>query len=305
MTTLSMFTDSSSERDNTPFPLFIAKRFAFPLAYHERGDEIYYCIQDWVRGLTSVKDVRNLLNTLKRSKIYPTIQPRIQKLPYTSNSKTCKRPFTTSQNLVQIMNYLRTTYSRPILSQAKTLFVSRIRIGEELQLALPFRKTFFEYDIDQLDLDPEEWENDDFLDYRMSDLERNYHENYFKSQLHVPHLLEYCGAQIKDKIKPQYYDIITNDIYKGLWNRTPQQLKIQLGAPSVYAIKMYMTLHAHSYHHLVYEAVRSKLVDKEVWCYEIRHTVQEAIQMVRYWAQDMSRFLGKDLATGRPLLPQD
>jgi hypothetical protein len=304
MTTLPMFTDSFSDRDDTPFPLLIAKRFDFPLAYHERGDEIYYCIQDWVRGLTSVKDVRQLLSMMKRSDIYPTMLPRIQKLPYASiNSKTYKVPFTTSQNLIQIMNYLRTTSSRPVLSQAKMLFIARIDLGWKLQLSRLARKTFFDYDIDQLDLDPEEWESDDFLYYHMTDLERNYHENYFKSQLLMPHLIEYCGAQIKDKIKPEYYDIITIDIYKGLWDRTPQQLKIQLGAPSVYAIKMHMTVHAHLYHHFVYEVVRSKLMDKEVWWYEIRHTVQEAVKKVRFWTEDMSQILGKDLATGRPLLP--
>jgi hypothetical protein len=238
MTNLPIFPEHDSGDDNTPFPLFIAKRFDFPLAYHERGDELYYAIQDWARGLTGEKDVRSFIYTMEK-RIYERISSRTLLLPYiSSDKKVHKRKYTTATNLILIMDYLRNLPNRPILAETRRLFAKRL--AYKPIISYKPAKTFFEYDFDQLDLDIEDWVSDDFLYYRMTQEEFLYYDRYFRERFYRRHILDNFFGITKDQIKPEYYDLITNDIYKGLWKRSPATLKFQMGATSLHSVRMLM-----------------------------------------------------------------
>ena len=54
MTNLPFIFDDTTSSDDTPLPLIVAKRWNFPLAYHQTNDGIYYAVQDWIKGLVGV-----------------------------------------------------------------------------------------------------------------------------------------------------------------------------------------------------------------------------------------------------------
>ncbi|NJR12453.1 hypothetical protein HC776_00745 [bacterium] len=65
MTTLPLFPEQRSDDDHTPLPLFVAKKWGFPLAFHLVDGKHYYAIQDWVRGLYGEDDVKHILSNFK------------------------------------------------------------------------------------------------------------------------------------------------------------------------------------------------------------------------------------------------
>ena len=82
MTTLPMFTDSSSDRDNAPLPLIVAKKWDFPLVFHIVEGVHYYAIQDWMRGLLEIDDPRHLLAKFKRQHPSSDVLTLSQRLKY-------------------------------------------------------------------------------------------------------------------------------------------------------------------------------------------------------------------------------
>src|SRR5262245_36605221 len=114
-----LFSTSPADND-TPLPLIVAKRWNFPLAHVRTDEGLFYAIQDWIRGLTGINDVRRVLPKFESSEFGRQVSLRKGQFPYTaSNRKTYQIEHTTDKGLYLIAQYLRVTKARPVLDEIK------------------------------------------------------------------------------------------------------------------------------------------------------------------------------------------
>lgn len=105
-----IFTRLDANND-TPLPLIVAKRWNFPLAHVRTADGIFYAIQDWLKGLTGLDDVRRVLPKLRNK--HPSIIEAMRTFPYKStNGKTYRIPYIDEQGLMTILVNLRLSTGR-------------------------------------------------------------------------------------------------------------------------------------------------------------------------------------------------
>jgi hypothetical protein len=113
--TLGNLLISSLQNDARPLPIIIADICEFPFSYTEVNGVVYYCVQDWVRGITDDRDVRKLLSKMFRYISIPTTL-----LPYkASDGKIYKHDYVDDKGLYLIVQHLRGTKKRPLLDELK------------------------------------------------------------------------------------------------------------------------------------------------------------------------------------------
>jgi hypothetical protein len=285
MSNLPMFPEHDSGSDDTPLPLLVAKKWGFPLAFHVIDSKYMYAIQDWIRGLTGEEDIRKVWTKFKRQKVGGEMfVSSIHRMSYTAaDGKTYKREFTTAENLILIMQYLRDLESRPILRDAKVFLNQLLVLRKERS-------------------SPEFTEMPDFVPLASYDtLTSNPPQD--SNLADHSHLLASFVGRTQDEIKPPYYDLVTNDISIGLWKRSSQQLKLQLGSISIHLNKDHMSPLACSFHEMLHEMVKIRLAYRQdLWCWEIRQCVKDSTIVVRNMINQAEVFLQIDIATGRSLI---
>src|SRR5689334_22716462 len=106
--------------DNRPLPLLVAEKWGFALAYVVTETRVLYAVQDWIKGLTSVKDIRTIWADIKRRGNLDQVLDSIQQFPYTAtNGKTYQMDFVDDEGLYLIAQHLRATKARPVLDEIK------------------------------------------------------------------------------------------------------------------------------------------------------------------------------------------
>jgi hypothetical protein len=106
----AVFGDAMPNDNDTPLPLIVAKRWNFPLAHHITEDGIYYAVQDWIRGLTGIEDVRKLWTKFQKTEVWREMSTSSRHLPYKAkDGKTYQRDHTTDKGLFLVAQYLRVT----------------------------------------------------------------------------------------------------------------------------------------------------------------------------------------------------
>src|SRR5690242_11812722 len=109
-------TDFKNLEDERPLPLIVAEKWSFKLAYLVSESTYRYSIQDWIKGLTQVKNTRMIWADIKRRTNMPELLDSIQQLPYiAANGKSYTMDFTTDKGLYLITQHLRGTAKRPVL----------------------------------------------------------------------------------------------------------------------------------------------------------------------------------------------
>jgi len=302
-----MFTDSSSDRDNTPLPLIVAKRWDFPLAFHIVEGRHLYAIQDWMRGITGTKDIRRILDHLKKQRMWDELSKSIGQLPYkSSDGKKYKIDHIDEKGLYLIAEYLRVMRARPVLQEIRQylakagVFIDEMRRDENL-IVITSRMS-----------------PDEMLDAtgRAALLTREAYRKQGKSQKWIDMRLlgkirreQFTAAlsqAINEALKRSHFATATDDVYRGLWGRTARYLKKELALPKGASLRDNQTIYALYFQGIAEEACADKLGEKKsVSWFEARNIIKMVAVTVGRYTQDMSKFLGKDLATGLPLLPQD
>src|SRR5262245_59169362 len=113
-TSLPTIPEISDEKEK-PLPLIVANKWGFALDHIETPSGLFYHIQDWIKGLTGVNDVRFAWEKAKKQLLIS-----IQQLPYIApNGKTYEMDFTDDKGLYLIAQNLRATKSRPQLREIK------------------------------------------------------------------------------------------------------------------------------------------------------------------------------------------
>lgn len=283
--------------ENRPLPLIVAEKWGFPLAYVETESEFYFAVQDWIKGLTGADDVRHIWANLQRREDMEQVLFSKQQLPYTaSNGKTYQMDHVTDKGLYLIAQYLRVTKARPVLDEIKKFlaeagaFVDDVRRNPDTILLSGAITPDQAMDA-AIQAYRSQGKDDNWIRARM---EGKIKRNLFTSAL---------SAAVVDVLTRHHYASATDDVYRGLWNRTAAHLKSELELGKKDSLRDHQPMLALYYQGIAEEVAARKLGDREelTWS-EARQIVQMVAAFIGKQAQDTSELLGLDLATGKPLL---
>lgn len=106
-------------------------------------------------------------------------------------------------------------------------------------------------------------------------------------------------------ITGKHYGIATNKVYTGLWGRDAQELKNELGLKKTANLRDHQTSIALHYQGIVEEIVAHHLGEAQIVPWNSAAKIIEQVSAaIGVQAEQVSRMMGIDLATGRPLLPE-
>jgi hypothetical protein len=128
-------------------------------------------------------------------------------------------------------------------------------------------------------------------------------EMRLQSKIKRERFIKALGQAIAEVLNRTHYALATNDIYKGLWKRTANQLKQELLVPKNGSLRDEQPLLALYYQGIAEEISAQKLGQREelLWN-EGRAIIKDVAAFIGQQAQATSDYLKQDIATGRPLL---
>jgi hypothetical protein len=290
----TVFGEASPNDNDTPLPLLVAKRWNFPLAYHQTDEGVYYAVQDWIRGLDG-SHAKKAAITWSKFKNQSILSKK--PLPYqASDGKTYKRDFVNDKGLYLIAQYLRDMEDRPVLSEIKKFLASAGAFVDEVRrnpdtVVLSGAMTPDQAIEAAIEAYRAQGKTDAWI---MSRLEGKIKRQQFTTAL---------SAAVRDVLNRSHYAIATDDIYKGLWGRTAAYLKEELEVPKKGSLRDHQPMLALHYQGIAEEVCAQKLGQRdELEWNEARGIVQDVAQFVGRQAQETSHLLKMDIATGKPLL---
>jgi hypothetical protein len=293
----TVFGEALPEDNDTPLPLLVAKRWNFPLAYHETADGVYYAIQDWVRGLTQLQDIRHVWSQLQKQQKQSQTLVSNQRLNYTaSDGKVYKRDFTDDKGLYLIAQYMRVTKARPVLEEIRKFLAAAGAFVDEIRR-----------DPDAVVLSgamtPDQAIDAAIQMYRAQGKSDMWIRSRMEGKIKRQQFTTALSAAVSDVLNRSHYAIATDDIYKGLWGRTASYLKEELELPKKASLRDHQPMLALHYQGIAEEVCAQKLgQETELEWHQARVIVQEVAQFIGRQAQETSQLLKMDLATGRLLL---
>ncbi len=288
--------------DNTynidkPLPLLVAKKWDFPLAYAISDDTQYYAIADWLRGLLSRQDVRQVWNDIQRKRSIPQLSDSIRHLPYqASDGKTYQVDYATARGLYLIAQHLRVTKTRTALATIKQFLADAGVFTDEVRrnpssVVLSGAVTPDQAIDAAIDAYRAQGKDDRWIQARI--------DGKIKRNLFTQALNE-AVAQV---LKQQHFAIATNDIYRGLWDRTAANLKKELGLRKNDNLRDHQPQLALHYQGIAEEVSAHKLGNRnELTWSKAREIVKTIAVFIGKQAKETSQMLNMDIATGRPLL---
>jgi hypothetical protein len=298
MTILPMFPEHDSGSDDTPLPLLVAKKWDFPLAFHIVDGNYYYAIQDWVRGILGEEDIRKLWNYFKKQKTWEQMSSSTRRLTYrASDGKTYQREYAIDGDLYLIAQYLRVTRARPVLHEIRQFLAKAGVFVDEVRLD-PTRV------LTSGAISPDQAIDAGIEMYRAQGKSDAWIQMRVESKMKRDTFVRALGQAIAEVLNRRHYAIATNDIYLGLRQRTAAKLKQELLVSKNGSLRDRQPTMALYFQGIAEEASADKLGQRqELSWVEARDIIKTVSSMVGRYAKEMSEYLGKDLATGRPLLP--
>jgi hypothetical protein len=252
--------------DPRPACELVAVHWQFPMQRYEGKGEIptLYAVQDWLRGLTGTTGDVSRLWVEMKAKVQTFVS--IEPLPYVaSDGKTYERDYVNSEGLYLIAAHMRATAKRPALALIKRFLAAAGVYADDVK-ADPEREVM----------------------RLKSKVER---KAFMAAVSHAVGELVNAGQ-------------ITNDMYKGLWNRTAAQLRQEIGLKDGANLRDHQPTLGIMYQ-LLTEQVCTEVLGKRqsVTWDEARSIVIKLASVYAGQAAQTSRIVGYDIATGKPLLP--
>lgn len=297
MTQLPLIPKMPIKNDDTPLPLIVAKRWNFPLAYHQTDEETYYAIQDWMRGLTGESDTRKLWGYFKKQDAWKLMSSSTRRMSYiTTNTSTQQRDYTTDKGLYLIAQYLRITETRPVLDEIRRFLAAAGAFVDEVRR-----------DPEKIILDVKNPDKlaDAFIEYhRKRGKDDAWIRIRFESKIKRNQFTAALNEFVRDVLTPRHYATATDDIYQGLWGRTAATLKKELEVPNNDSLRDHQPVLALHYQGIAEGVCSQKLGQREeLWWDEARDIIQKVATIIGRQAKETSELLQQDLATGKSLLP--
>jgi hypothetical protein len=299
VTTLPLFPEHEAQGDDTPLPLLVAKKWNFPLAFHIVEGKYMYAIQDWLRGLTGLKNNNATWGYFKKQDAWNQLLNSIDKLPYIStDGKKYSIEFIDDKGLYTITQYLRIKKARPTLLEIRKYLATSGAFVDEIRLDPKTVLTSGAISPDQaldavIEMYRQQGKDDAWIQMRI------------QSKIKRDVFIKALGQAVYEVLTRRHYALATNDVYVGLWGRTAARLKTQLNVPKNGSLRDRQPTMALHFQGIAEEAAAYELKDKEeiTWS-EAREIIQTMAEMIKPWIDQMSQRLRIDIATGTPLLRQ-
>jgi hypothetical protein len=290
----------SDDQKQVPLPIQVSHKWNFPLAYVEIEGEIYYAVQDWIRGLIGIQDVRQIWRGMQRASNMVEMYNSVLPLPYTaSDGKSYQRDYVPDKGLYLIAQYLLTNKSRPALAQIKQFldkpgaFVDKVRLDPKTVVTSGA-------------IDPDEAIDAAIDAYRSQGKDDRWIQARIEGKIKRKQFTMALAAAVAVVLSPKHYALATDDIYLGLYNRTSAYLKGELNLPKKAKLRDHQPYMAVHYQGIAEEASALKLGDRQELDWdEARAIIQMVAKFVGKQVQEMSQLLNMDIATGKPLLPSN
>jgi DNA-damage-inducible protein D len=289
------FMQDSDEKQ--PLPLLVARQWDFPLQYHVQEGEYWYAIQDWIAGLLVVdtETASRRWEEFRRSQKAETTVS-ISSLNYTArDNKQYKRDFTNDKGLYIIAQNLRSAKTRTVLIKIKDFLAKSAAFADLVRREPSTVITSGAIDPDKaLEVVVEYYRNlgkdDRWINARLTGIVKR----------------QQFTAALKEavlNITRNYYGLATNEVYLGLWERTAQQLKDEIGLASKQNLRDHQPTLGLMYQALAEEACATKLGQRdELSILEACEIIHEVASLIGEQASATSQYFGVDVATGKPLL---
>jgi hypothetical protein len=290
----------NDDQDLSPLPQLVAQKWNFQLAQHRKEDQVFYAIQDWIRGLTGEENgskiSRMWVDLRQKNPVFETFVS-IESLPYkASDGKTYFRDHTIDKGLYMIAQTLRVTKARPALAAIKKFlaeagaFVDEVRRDPNTVLLsgalTPEQAIDAAIQVYRAQGKPDNWIR--------ARLEGKIKRNLFTAAL---------TAAVLETLTPRHYATATDDVYQGLWGRTAAYLKGELSLPKSASLRDHQPMLALHYQGIAEEVAAHQLGERvELTWAEARQIVQKVAAFIGQQAKATSDLLKLDLATGKSLL---
>jgi hypothetical protein len=275
--------------DPRPLPLIIAELWQFPLTHVEKVDGLLYAVHDWLKGVAELKDNKaagNFWRSMKRRVLKHAdidLSTRCTQLPYQANDgKTYKMDYANAETLYYITQRMsaetgiRDKVLRYLAKAGVKLDEFRTDPGSAIEAGI---KTY-----------QQQGHNDEWIEARSQGILAR---AWFTAALQAA----------LDNPQPLHFALASNEIYRGLWQRTAAQLKAELSLPKKANLRDHQPAFALIYQKLAEMVIAEKLGDKEFLTWgEAQEIIKTMAQFIGSQARATSELMGTDLATGKRLL---
>jgi DNA-damage-inducible protein D len=274
--------------DKRPLPEIIADYCYFPLAYHDVEDTRYYSIQDWIAGVALTEEPSKFWTDVKRVAKRTGIQlsDSIRQLPHKgANGKTYKMDFGPAEALYQITQRIRANTG---IRDKVLTYLSKAGVV-----------------VDEIRIDPDKAIDAAIEAYRRLGKDEKWITARIQGKLmRLRFTAAFKNALRRDPSALQYA-IITDEMRVGLWNRKTATLRAEMGLSEKANLREHMSTLALTYEMLAENISAEEMEQRQNLEFEeSKAIVRKNSRHVGKHAEETSRMLGKDIVTGRPLLPE-
>lgn len=285
-----MHHDADHERD-TPLPLLVAEQWGFPLQSYIVEGVYWFAVQDWIIGLAT-SEPKNAAKMW--SKMKEQLSTSNRQLPYTASSgRKYAMDFAQDRDLYLIAQHMRAVKTRPALAAIKQYlanagaFTDLVRRKPEAVVA---------------ELDPDDAADAVIEAYQKQGKSDAWISARLVGKVKRNEFTRALKAAIRD-MRPWQYGAATNEIYEGLWGRTAEYLKKELDIPEKASLRDNQPTLALTYQAIAEEVSAHQLGEQtRISWNKAKAVVREVSDLIGQQASATSKYLGVDLATGKPLL---
>jgi transcriptional regulator with XRE-family HTH domain len=276
-------------------PMYIAKKWGFPLEHQEVDETDLYCIKDWIAGLTGDQDRRanHIWWNFKKAHINEGGILSRERVYHGTSGKTYPMDFTNDEGLYKLAMWLRVTQRRTALKAIKT-FLAKAGVF-----------------VDEARRDPETASEKLAIDRRSKALQSGKTEDWIATRELGVITRKLFVSRIYDLVQDKkafgvIIGAITNDVYRGIFNSDVSGLRKRLGISSKENPRDNFSRIALAYTTIAEESVKvhlSNYSDRDfVPVHVIRDVVDTISSAIGVQADLIARALEIDIVTGRKLI---
>jgi len=290
---LSLFGDTPVG-DDRPLPLFIAEQFGFALQTREVEGKHYFAVQDWIAGVSQSPQPRVLQAQIKRRAL--ELFHAVKQLPYTAeNGKTYQMNYADSVTLYEITmrmgteTGIRNRVLRYLANSGEA--IDQIRRNPAVALEIGIRLTSPQTAVERA---KQAW------------LREGKTETWIKQRLDgmvTRRSLTDTLKQVVEGISGKEYGVATGAIYQKLYELTATEIRTAMGLPASANIRDHITELGLKYLGAAELVVEERLstADHVMW-EEALQIIRECAGIVGRGVRELETYLGRSVATGKPLL---
>ena len=296
--------------DSRPLPEIIAAGnpdpengwAAFPLAYHDVEGARYYAIQDWINGVAQTANPRAFWNALKKrtAKAGIDLSMGCLQLPYRARDrKKYQIEHTDAEGLYRITQRMgvNTGLAQRILDFLAA--AGAIVDGQRIEALRP------QPEIDEPTVaNPDQVLKSVINTYRRMGKPDQWIAARIQSAVGRKRFVEAFQQALRVRPSSFQFAEITDTMRKGLWKRSTQQLRDEIGISSKANLRDHLTMLGLLYESVAEEISSASLNTKtQLEVEQARQIVRSDAEFVGKQAEAAGKRIGIDIPTGKPLLP--